>query len=247
MKTSTFLSLVVLARQVTSTRYPELQWDPDTAKDCVEWYNNGDGVTCDAVRDLIPITPEQFHKWNPSVGLDCKPWNYQSYCIATAERLNNTPKQTTPSSTIATTTTSAFTLGPSPTAWTDRGCYVEDTELPLLDQNISPIGGVAFLTILACKNSCYLHAYSFAGVQEGNQCWCGSSIRGELAKNQTDCNIPCSGNEEISCGGKGLLNIFQAEKNETSASTTTTSTSTGVQVASASLSKTSEIATLRWR
>jgi hypothetical protein len=75
MKTSILLSLVALARQVISTGSPQLQWDPDTAKDCVEWYNHGDdeSKSCEYVRDYFTITPEQFHKWNPSIGLDCKP------------------------------------------------------------------------------------------------------------------------------------------------------------------------------
>ncbi|KAK4035257.1 hypothetical protein C8A01DRAFT_38277 [Parachaetomium inaequale] len=233
MKLSVLFSLVALARQASSSVSPTplLQWDPDTAKDCVEWYNNGDGESCEYVRKLFGITPEQFTKWNPSVGLDCKPWDWQSYCIVTQERLDNTPPPpmtTSSSTTTATSTTSSSTLGPSPTAWVDRGCYVEDPSLPILEQNMSPAGGDASLTIPKCKDSCYRRAYEFAGVQEGNQCWCGTYVGGEWARNQTDCNIPCTGDNKTFCGGKGLLSIFQAQENqEEPVYSIGTSTSTG--------------------
>lgn len=244
MKTSVFLTLVALARQVTSTGYPTLQWDPDTAKDCVEWYNNSENESCDAVRAYFGITPEEFHKWNPSVGLDCKPWDYQSYCIVTLDKLNNntvTTTTTSSSSTTATiTTSSAFTPGPSPTAWTDMGCYVEDSKLPVLEQNMSPVGGDASLTIPECKDSCYRRNYGFAGVQEGNQCWCGTYVGGEWATNQTDCNTSCTGDEKTLCGGQGLINVFQAQENQaqvsstSSGTSTSTETSTGVTIAGVS-------------
>jgi cobalamin biosynthesis Mg chelatase CobN len=70
--------------------------------------------------------------------------------------------------------------------------------------------GDASLSVLKCKDSCYRHAYSFAGVQEGNQCWCSSYVGGEWAKNQTDCNTPCTGNKAEFCGGKGVINVFEA-------------------------------------
>ncbi|RYP82192.1 hypothetical protein DL770_005642 [Monosporascus sp. CRB-9-2] len=223
MKTSLSLLLAALARQTSCTGYPTLQWDPDTAQDCVEWYNNSENESCEAVRKYFGITPEEFHKWNPSVSLDCQPWQYQSYCILTLEKFNNTVT-TTSSSTITTSTTSVVTPGPSPTSWTDMGCYVEDSKLPILQKNLSPAGGDAALSIPKCKNACYRRAYGFAGVQEGNQCWCGNYVGGEWASNQTDCNTPCTGDKKTFCVGKGLLNVFKAEENLTPASGTSTST-----------------------
>ncbi len=94
MKTSTGLALAALAAlacHATAMPYPNLQWDPDTAKDCVDWYDNYDNE-CKKVRDQFSITPEQFHKWNPSIGLDCSGWHSpQSYCIVTLERLESDP------------------------------------------------------------------------------------------------------------------------------------------------------------
>ncbi|KAI1439859.1 hypothetical protein F5Y02DRAFT_404538 [Annulohypoxylon stygium] len=221
MKITSFFLLVALQR-ACGTPNPTLQWDPETAKDCIEWYNNSDGDTCEHVRSLFGITPEEFHKWNPSVGLDCKPWNYQSYCIVTMTKINSTTTTTSSSSTKSASTSSAVTPGPSPTSWTDMGCYVEDPKLPILEENLSPKGGDAKLSISKCENACYLKAYTFAGVQEGNQCWCGSYVGGEWASNQTLCNTPCTGDSKAFCGGKGLVSVFKAEQNEGSTNTTTT-------------------------
>jgi hypothetical protein len=189
-------------------------------------YNNGDDESCESVRKLFGITPEVFHEWNPSVNLDCTPWNFQSYCIVTQEKLDQT-KPTTSSSTtsIATTTTSSTTLGPSPTTWTVRGCYVENPDLPVLEQNLNPSGDES-LTIPKCKDDCYRQAFRFVGVKQGNQCWCSSYIGGEWTRNQTDCNTPCTGDKNTICGGKGLLNVFEASGDQILATSTITPSST---------------------
>jgi hypothetical protein len=104
------------------------------------------------------------------------------------------------------------------------GCYAQNPTRPILELNMNA-NGDASLTIPKCKNSCYRRAFNFAGVQEGNQCWCGSYVGGEWTKNQTDCNAPCAGNKAEMCGGKGVLNVFEALQNAAPAVTTTTSMS----------------------
>ncbi|KAI1770460.1 hypothetical protein F4818DRAFT_432954 [Hypoxylon cercidicola] len=198
------------------------------AKDCIEWYDNGFGESCEHILHLFRITPEEFHEWNPSVGLDCQPWLRQSYCVFTMEKYNETHTTTSSSSSITTVSTSSsvVTPGPSPSAWTEMGCYVKHPTLPSLEVNVSPEGGDAVLTIPKCENTCYLKLYNFAGVLEGNQCWCSSYVAGGWASNQTDCNTPCTGDSNTFCGGTGLFNVFKAEQNEASTSITTTTMGT---------------------
>ena len=43
---------VAFVQRVASSRYPLLQWDPETVEDCIEWYDNGQGKTCEYVREL---------------------------------------------------------------------------------------------------------------------------------------------------------------------------------------------------
>jgi hypothetical protein len=209
-----------LARYVACGTTPLLQWDPDTVADCVGWYDNAETFSCEDIRKLYGITPEEFHSWIPSVGLDCEPWSFQSYCIITQEKIDALPNTTTSATITPTTTSLAVSLAPSPMAWEAMGCYAEDAEMPILEQNMNP-NGDAFLTVAKCKKTCYRQAYQFAGVQEGNQCWCSSYVGGEWTSNQKDCNVLCTGDQNTICGGKGLLNVFKALSNSIPASTTT--------------------------
>ncbi|KAJ4295646.1 hypothetical protein N0V90_007659 [Kalmusia sp. IMI 367209] len=164
------LSVIFLALQTVSTGSPLYQYDPDTVKDCVEWYDNDESDSCDYVLKYFGITPAEFNAWNPSVSTNCEPWyEWTSYCIVTETKLNATKLTTTSSSKVTSSTTSVATLGPSPTAWTSLDCYVEDPDMPILEQNMNPNGDSA-LTIPKCKNSCYRRAFGFADVQKGNQC-----------------------------------------------------------------------------
>ncbi|KAH7143398.1 WSC domain-containing protein [Dactylonectria macrodidyma] len=217
MKTPLF-SLLVLSigtRFGAATSTPQWQWDPETIDSCIEWYNHEAGnEPCEYVRDYFNISPEDFTKWNPSVGLDCKPWRFnQSYCIVTKERLASVTKTRTTQtpSTTTTFTSSTSTLGPSPTAWSALGCYVDNTTTPILEERISKEGGDASLTIPECQDACYLAQFRFVGVKGGNECWCSSYVAGEWTRNQTDCNMPCTGNATENCGGKGLVNVFEPD------------------------------------
>ena len=215
-----FSILVFLAHYAAAGDQPELQWDPATVDDCAGWYDNGGDSTCEYIRKIFGISPEEFHSWNPSVGLDCKPWDIQSYCIITQSKLDLLPSTTSSTKISTTTITSATsTLRPSPTAWEEIGCYAENPEMPILEENINTNGDD--LSIPKCKDSCYQRAYAFAGVQQGNQCWCSSYVGGEWASNQTDCNTPCTGDQDTICGGKGVLNVFEALENDDTVSSTT--------------------------
>ncbi|KAI9158361.1 WSC domain-containing protein [Paramyrothecium foliicola] len=209
---SSLSALAIHVHLCSGTRNPLLQWDPDTAKDCDGWYNNVGSKSCEDIRDLFNITAEQFSEWNPSVGLDCKPWRWQSYCIVTLERLEGF-NQTQSTTAISPTTTTATTTRtrPSPTSWLDKGCYAESSTKPILEKQMSGPGGNSALTIPKCQHTCYLENRRFAGLQEGNQCWCSNYIFGDWTQNQTACNLPCSGDKESVCGGKGLITIFEAE------------------------------------
>lgn len=220
MKSHLF-SLLVLSTgrrfYAAATSTPEWQWDPETIDSCIEWYNHELGdKPCEYVRDYFNISPEDFTKWNPSVRLDCKPWRYnQSYCIVTKERLASfTSTKTTAPPSTTTFTSSTSTLGPSPTAWSALGCYVDNTTAPILEERVSKEGGDAALTIPKCQNACFLAQFLFAGVKGGNECWCSSYVAGEWARNQTDCNVPCTGNKTEICGGKAVVNVFEPETDD---------------------------------
>jgi len=45
-RTTLLLSLAALAGHATADSTPNLPWDPATAADCVEWYDNMHGESC---------------------------------------------------------------------------------------------------------------------------------------------------------------------------------------------------------
>ncbi|KAF7552994.1 hypothetical protein G7Z17_g3940 [Cylindrodendrum hubeiense] len=234
MKPTVILALGWGLGLAAASSTPLLQWDPDTISTCVEWYNNGGSDTCEYIRHMFAISAEEFHKWNPSVGTDCKPWRYQSYCILTQERLA-TLTSTTTKAPPTTTTTKTSSHVASPTSWTAMGCYIDDDpKFPVLETIAS--NNSKALLIKNCENKCWVTSTGrttlFAGVKQGNQCWCGSFVDGQKSKNQTDCNTPCTGNAKEMCGGKNLINVFKPVAGK-SAVTITTKSSTTVAAKSA--------------
>ncbi|KAI0542596.1 hypothetical protein GGR58DRAFT_452881 [Xylaria digitata] len=233
MKPAITLALSYTFALAAASTYPKLQWDPATISTCIEWFDNGGLDTCESIRSLFNISPQDFHTWNPSVGSDCKPWEYQSYCILTKERLASltSTKTTAAVTTTTTTSTTSTTHTPSPTAWNALGCYTDDdARFPVLEKQVRSADSA--LTIPSCEDACWKASNGtvlYAGVKQGNQCWCSSFVGGQTARNEADCNTPCSGDEAAICGGTNRINVFEpvtTKSTPTSVSTSTRSTET---------------------
>ena len=229
--TSSVLALTLGLRFCAASPEPLLQFDPDTISTCVEWFNNAGSDTCEFVREMFDISPDDFHKWNPSVGLDCKPWRWQSYCILTEERLSSITTTTTPTPTPEPTTTEPSHV-PSPTSWKALGCYTDDDpDFPVLERKLTDGDGDgdASLDVSSCEDDCWEASVNgtvlYAGVKQGDQCWCGSFVGGQTSPDQTECDMPCSGDKEQICGGKERINVFEPITRRGSAGPTATATS----------------------
>ncbi|KAK4071429.1 uncharacterized protein Triagg1_6090 [Trichoderma aggressivum f. europaeum] len=151
-------------------------------------------------------------------------------------------------STSTSTSTSVSTHVPSPTAWEALGCYTDDVPaFPVLEKEYSKDGGDPALEISSCRSTCWAASLErtvlYAGVKEGNQCWCGSFVGGQTSQNETDCDLPCSGDKTQICGGKGRINVFAPITTGQPGSSITTSVSTTATTAKASSTSTSTTAT----
>ncbi|KZT03065.1 copper radical oxidase [Laetiporus sulphureus 93-53] len=67
-------------------------------------------------------------------------------------------------------------------------------------------------TVDACLNQCALFGYPAAGMEYGDECWCGD-ISDVLTNSpgfseQSDCSMPCSGDPEHLCGGPERLQLY---------------------------------------
>lgn len=185
---------------------PRLQFDPNTIKSCIFWYDHDDHTTCEAIRSKWNLSPETFHLWNPSITLDCQNWKYWSYCVAIADE--------TPTSTASTTlsTTQASTAAPprkTADLWTDRGCYDILDQFPL-DKHYLALSG-SQLTRANCEAACWQDKFRLVGLQGGTECWCSNSLIALPSTDQTSCNVPCAGNKTEICGSSSTskFNILE--------------------------------------
>ncbi|KAJ8109498.1 hypothetical protein OPT61_g7419 [Boeremia exigua] len=148
-----FFYLAIFAQLALSQDYK----DHRTTKDCVGWtsVDNATEETCEATLRRYNLEPVRFHNWNPSVGLDCKPWvEGRSYCVLTNATVWDSVNESTTTLTYGggqtfelplpamTTDKDGWTIPvtrsdapvrttstrapiPSPATWKDMGCFVD--------------------------------------------------------------------------------------------------------------------------
>lgn len=134
-----------------------------------------------------------------------------------------TSATTSPVTTSTTsTTTTTTTTKPTPTGpvisegnanYTYYGCFSEPNAGRLLTTQID--NNATDMSIEKCLKKC--EGYNFAGVEYGQECWCGDKLRldgGESAttpgKNVTakDCSFLCPGNKTEYCGAGVRLSTY---------------------------------------
>ncbi|KAK2590055.1 hypothetical protein QQS21_012262 [Conoideocrella luteorostrata] len=93
--------------------------------------------------------------------------------------------------------------------WTYLGCFQDAISRTLVGSKpMDYMHGEMSRSV--CINHCRTSGYSFAGTENGHECWCGVSIRDDAVRLPEDsCNMPCqdSGNEV--CGGAWIISVFR--------------------------------------
>ena len=203
----TFSAWVLSVSHPAAAReYPLLTCDPNTIKSCIYYYDNRGGQKCETVRKNYGISPENFHRWNPSISVTCEGWTYQSYCVAVNEEQGSLSVPPVTSTTASSTTTSRTRS----IVWTDQSCYADASLHPLQTQLPSPAG--ADLSRRKCENACWKAEYAFAALKAGVECWCGDYVNGFWTDTQDACNIPCPGNRSETCGGDNAFNVLEGNR-----------------------------------
>lgn len=121
-----------------------------------------------------------------------------------------------------------------PSGYKHVGCY-PDNDSRLLDGAYYTDGS---LTIEKCVSYCSFNMgsgrfYSYVGVEDGKECWCGTSPTRNLAANEENpltCNMACSGNVNETCGGNGYINIYSATTTPAGKTLLPTSTAQGATI-----------------
>ena len=96
-----------------------------------------------------------------------------------------------------------------PGDWKYQGCLTDTPQPRVFPYQIDMETN---LTIPNCLNLCHEYGYGAAGVEYGNQCFCGDDTDRINAnapyRADTDCNTACVGDPTALCGGASALNYY---------------------------------------
>lgn len=110
---------------------------------------------------------------------------------ATGTVVAETPIATAPAAVVI----NGFTYG---------GCAQEVTGRLLADVQTSS----SSQTIESCTALCSSYGYAVAGLEYGNECYCGTLEDIEDVKVSGECYMPCSGDANQICGGPNAINYY---------------------------------------
>ncbi|QIW96711.1 hypothetical protein AMS68_002229 [Peltaster fructicola] len=90
------------------------------------------------------------------------------------------------------------------------GCYTDDVNARALAKKLDTAGGASRTTAATCIDACNNANYTLAGVEYGNECYCGNTVSNNqgLATDQGTCNMACNGDASTLCGGPGRMNLY---------------------------------------
>ena len=101
--------------------------------------------------------------------------------------------------------------GGLPGSWTYKGCLQDNVN----QQRTFPWQRILTTTNSAegCLVGCAQFGYMAAGMEYGDECYCGDvsniPVVGAQIVPDSQCNVPCSGNASAICGGGSLLSYYQ--------------------------------------
>ncbi|KAF2793031.1 glycoside hydrolase family 55 protein [Melanomma pulvis-pyrius CBS 109.77] len=97
---------------------------------------------------------------------------------------------------------------PSISGYDYLGCWTDADQRTLPSNNEASNS----MTVEACQNYCSTNGYDLFGTEDGNECWCSSSIStagGATKVDESECIAACNGNTAEVCGGVWRVNIWQ--------------------------------------
>jgi hypothetical protein len=94
-----------------------------------------------------------------------------------------------------------------PNGWSYEGCWVDGDDGRILSYQEN---NNQALTIESCVDLCLGLGYTIAGLEWSVQCFCGNGVvnGGVLATLQSDCDMPCGGDENEVCGAGQRMSIY---------------------------------------
>lgn len=88
------------------------------------------------------------------------------------------------------------------------GCYSDSASARTLTTQISLTGNVR---VSDCTTACAGKGFPYAGLEFGNQCFCGASIQnGGAPIADKQCDMACTADKTQYCGGRAAINIYKS-------------------------------------
>lgn len=84
------------------------------------------------------------------------------------------------------------------------GCYAEPAGSRALDR----VHQVRLMTVNKCLTLCSYAWFPYAGLEFGNECWCGYTLNAAAQPSNESCSMPCAGNASETCGGSAMLDLY---------------------------------------
>ncbi|KAJ7701835.1 WSC domain-containing protein, partial [Mycena rosella] len=99
------------------------------------------------------------------------------------------------------------TVAALPAGWSPSMCAVDNSLRVLKGYQGTDKTG---LTPASCIAKCASLNYVLAGVENGNECYCGNILTNNpVGARDVQCNAPCSGDASQNCGGNYRIMIYQ--------------------------------------
>ncbi|KAH7118765.1 WSC domain-containing protein [Dendryphion nanum] len=170
-------------------------------------------VTCITVHE-IPVSRQHVLKIiaSPSYAPDNLngPWGYIVPGLSRVMGSNNAIRILFSAAVLAgAATATKENQPPCPYPYTPfvySGCFADARSARTLSYGPGVDYGTS--TIETCTAACKGNGFKYAGLEYYGECFCGSTIAGSTAP-EADCNLPCKGNQNQTCGGFDRLSIYQ--------------------------------------
>ncbi|WVF67574.1 hypothetical protein IAT40_002332 [Kwoniella sp. CBS 6097] len=99
--------------------------------------------------------------------------------------------------------------GTATSGWDFVGCVTDGSARALPALTITRTA----MTVDMCTNYCQTQGYTYAGLEEGNICYCDNSLKNGLGVSASSwtCATPCVGDNGQTCGGHWKMSLYRAK------------------------------------
>lgn len=100
----------------------------------------------------------------------------------------------------------SYNPGPIPLNWSTQYACAVDVPSRVISGVVTTVS--SNVTAASCVEQCDAQNYIYAGVENGNECHCGTGLAGTPQIASTgDCNAACTGDQDLSCGGAWRIQV----------------------------------------